>query len=134
MDRLFRDEAMPPPPLIDEYSPPDLRVGSRAFCLFRGVECVVTSWTTAPIPWPRIQPVGSMGGSGLLVDETLLRAIRIESARALHHWFGISFRTISRWRKNFGVTGDPEPLVDMEFGFGRAVGSRSGRRLSGDPQ
>ncbi len=72
-------------------------------CLYRDAECVVTSWTDAPIPWPRVQPVGQRGGSGLLVDETLLLAIRTESVKALTHHFGVGNRCVWCWRRAFGV-------------------------------
>jgi hypothetical protein len=39
----------------------------------------------------------------LLVDETLVRAIRTESAAALGHHFGVSEVTAWAWRKAFGV-------------------------------
>ncbi len=96
---------MPAPPLLlDTYPPPALRKGDRATCLYRDADCAVTSWTDAPIPWPRVQVVGQRGGSGLLVDETLLRAIPTESSLALQYWFGVGFRTVWFWRKAFGVT------------------------------
>jgi hypothetical protein len=65
---------------------------------------IVTSWITAPIPWPRCRLVGGTGGSGLLVDEELARAVRNESSLAIQHWFGVSIRTVWCWQKAFGVT------------------------------
>jgi hypothetical protein len=43
------------------------------------------------------------GGSGLLVTEELVRAIRTESAAALKHWWGVSPHTVWCWRRAFGV-------------------------------
>src|SRR5262249_19163930 len=43
------------------------------------------------------------GGSGLLVTEELVRAVRTESAVALKHWFGVSTHTVWCWRRTFGV-------------------------------
>src|SRR5262249_20372042 len=66
---------------------------------------VVTSWTDARIPWPRCRPLDSpLGGSGLLVDEVLARAIRHESAAALCFWWRASEGAVWRWRKALGVT------------------------------
>ena len=93
------------PPLIGTYSAPPLRVGDRATCLFRDRDCKVTSITAAPIPWPRVQPLGQLGGCGLLVTAELVRAIRAESAVALKHHFGVSTVTVWAWRKAFGVGG-----------------------------
>lgn len=80
--------------LVDgPYRPPTLR-------LFRDGLVVVTSWTGARIPWPRCRLLNTHGGgSGLLVDEELLRVIRTESATALKWWWGVSTHTVWSWRK-----------------------------------
>jgi hypothetical protein len=72
--------------------------------LFRDADVVITSWTAAPIPWPRYRRLECGGGSGLLVTEELVRAIRTESGKALQHWFGISEHTVTSWRKAFSVS------------------------------
>jgi hypothetical protein len=75
--------------LFGPYRPPALRRGDRAFCLFRGyVVVVVTSRTDAPILWPRCRILdGPGGGSGLLVEEELARAVCHESAAAVSYWW-----------------------------------------------
>ena len=45
------------------------------------------------------------GGSGLLVDAELVRAIRSESALAIGYWFGGNGETVWRLRGAFGVEG-----------------------------
>jgi hypothetical protein len=66
---------------------------------------VVTSWTDAPIPWPRCRSVEHRrGGPGLLVDDELLRAIRHESAAAVMHWWRVSVSVVWSWRRAFQVT------------------------------
>ena len=68
---------------------PPLKRGDRAACLFRDGDVVVTGWTDARIPWPRCRlPGGHGGGSGLLVDGELARAVRSESALAVRYWCG----------------------------------------------
>jgi hypothetical protein len=85
------------------YRAPRLHVGDCATCLFRDCEVVVTGWTDAPISWPRALPVGSMGHPSLLVNKELARAIRLESAAAVMHWWGVSDGVIHRWRRALGV-------------------------------
>src|SRR5438067_1472074 len=96
----------PEPPLLLEcpYQAPALRRGNSAFCLFRNCEVVITSWTDAPIPWPRCRAIGTQGGgSGILVDHELARAIRHESAAAIMHWWGVSHGPVWHWRQALGV-------------------------------
>jgi hypothetical protein len=89
--------AMPtPPPLIGSYRAPGVKRGRRVRCLYRKCACRVTSWTDAPIPWPRVRPV---------VNAELRRAIRTESADALKYWFGAATTVVWKWRREFGVGG-----------------------------
>ena len=70
-------------------------------CLYCGGECVVTSPSSAPIPWPRVQALDLKSRSRLLVDEELLRAIRTESVQAIIYWFGVSKGVVCDWRRTF---------------------------------
>jgi hypothetical protein len=96
---------LPKPRLLaGPYTPPPLRRGDRTTCLYRDADVVITSWTAAPIPWPRCcRPGTHGGGSGLLLDEELARAVRNESAAAVCHWWGVSGDVVWRWRKALGV-------------------------------
>jgi hypothetical protein len=87
------------------YHPPALRRGDRTTCLSRDAEVVITGWSDAPISWPRCQRVGVRGGSGLLVTEELVRAIRTESSAAIQYWWGVGAENVWRWRKAFGISG-----------------------------
>jgi hypothetical protein len=91
--------------LFGPYQAPMLRRGDRTTCLYRDCAVVITGWTDAPIPWPRCRTLdGPGGGSGLLVDEELARAVRHESAAAVMHWWGASANAVKNWRKALGVT------------------------------
>jgi hypothetical protein len=90
--------------LYGPYQPPKLKVGDRAMCLYRDSEVVIYDWSLAPIPWPLCYPVGTRAaGKGLLVDEELARAVRLESAVAIQYWWGVSGATVGKWRKIVGA-------------------------------
>jgi hypothetical protein len=109
LDQLASRHLTPTALLFGPYHSPALHTGDRATCLFRDCDVVVTSWTDAPISWPRCLPVARRGHPSLLVDEELARAIRSESAKALMHWWRVGVKVVWRWRKAFGIrrTGTP---------------------------
>lgn len=85
------------------YLPPPLRKGDHSFCLYRNCDVVVTSWNDARISWPRCRALAHRGGSGLLVTEELVRAVRTESVEAIKFWFGVGSHAVWNWRRAFGV-------------------------------
>jgi hypothetical protein len=86
------------------YEPPALHVGDRTRCLYRNAEVVITSWTSARIPWPQGRAVGCSGRPGLLITDALVRAIRTESAEAIKFWFCVSTPTVWHWRRALGIS------------------------------
>ncbi|HKI32353.1 MAG TPA: hypothetical protein VKA46_10830 [Gemmataceae bacterium] len=92
--------------LFGPYLAPPLERGDRATCLYRDALVIITGWTAAPIPWPRCRALDNCkdGGSGLLVDEELARAVRHEAAAAVMHWWAASPTAVNNWRKALGVT------------------------------
>jgi hypothetical protein len=85
------------------YLPPALRRGDRATCLFRDDDVIIKAWSDGRIAWPRCRRPGQKGGSGLLVDEELARAVRLESSLAVQYWWGVRMETVWRWRQALGV-------------------------------
>jgi hypothetical protein len=91
--------------LFGPYTPPPLRKGDRTHCRYRDALVVVTSWSDGRISWPRCRALSHRGGSGLLVDDELARAVRNESAAAIMFWWGASETAVWHWRKALGVEG-----------------------------
>lgn len=95
--------------LFGPYRAQPLKKGDRATCLLRDCTVVITSWTDARISWPRCRSIDTTGGSGLLVDEELARAVQHEAAAAIMHWWGVGVSAVCHWRKVLGVgRADPE--------------------------
>jgi hypothetical protein len=96
--------------LYGPYRQPALNRGDRTHCLVRDRDVVITGWSNARIPWPRCRALGTHGGgSGLLVDEELARAIRSESAAALRYWWGVGEHAVWHWRRELGVSRTSNP-------------------------
>jgi|SRR5262245_29748845 len=107
------------------YTAPPLHRRDRASCLFRGGEVVITGWSDAPIPWPRCRVLGGHGGgSGLLVDEELARAVRCESMLAIRLWWGASAGTVWRWRRALGARGLNEGSARLRQHLNQEIADR----------
>src|SRR5262245_29730878 len=89
--------------LFGPYAPPALGVGDRADCLSRDCTCRVVSISDAPIPWPKVLPLGGRGQPTLLLNFDLAEAVRREAAAAVAHWWGVRPPVVCRWRKALGV-------------------------------
>ena len=85
--------------LLCTYAPPPVRAGARLYCRLRQAWCKVTSWSDAPIPWPRGVQLGIRSGPGLIVTRDLERAVKTESAAAVKHWFGVGTTAVWKWRR-----------------------------------
>ncbi len=85
------------------YYPRRVEHGDRPACLYRDYDVFITAWTDAPIPWPHCRALLVWGGSGLLMTEELVRAVKTESAEGIKHWFGAGSAAVWAWRKACGV-------------------------------
>jgi hypothetical protein len=114
--------------LFGPYQAPAVRRGDRATCLVRGRDVVITSWTDAPIPWPRCRPADLAAGRGvgLLIDGELARAIRREAAQAVSHWWGVALSTVWTWRKALGVGATTEGTSRLRREYAREPAVRRG--------
>ena len=110
------------------YHAPALRRGDRATCLVRDGDVIITGWSESRIPWPRCRRPGTHGGgSGLLVDDELARAIRLESSLAIQYWWGVDVTVVWRWRKALGVPRFNEGSARLQT----ALNVRKGAGLKG---
>jgi hypothetical protein len=104
------------------YTPPSLRRGDKATCFYRDGDVVITGWSDGRIPWPRCRRLDTHGGgSGLLVDEELARAVRLESEAAICYWFGVNYSFVWRWRKALGVERFNEGSAKLRKGLNAQI-------------
>ncbi|HKA56666.1 MAG TPA: hypothetical protein VKJ47_23725, partial [Candidatus Binatia bacterium] len=93
-------------------------------------DVLITGWSDGRSPWPRCQIPGQRGGSGLLVDEELARAVRSESALAVRSWWGTGATTVCNWRKALGV----ERFTEGSARLRQALNAELGAGLKGKRQ
>jgi len=77
-------------------------MGTILSCESRDCDVIVVGYSDGPIPWP----VGRRRGSGsrsLVLFGDLARAVRLESALAIGHWWGVGRSAVARWRKALSV-------------------------------
>jgi hypothetical protein len=123
------------PTLIGTYTMPAVRKGERVTCLYRDCECVVTGFHDGRIVWHRVRARERRGGSGLWVNQEMVRAIRTESAAALIYWFGVSSKVVWNWRKTFGVRGKfGTPGSDRAHQVASLEGARAIKKKVWTPQ
>jgi hypothetical protein len=79
------------------YTPPPTRRGAFLTCEMRG-KVKVGDYSDGPIPWPIKWKTRSLILCGALVE-----AVRLESAPAVAHHWGVSTWTVKKWRGALGV-------------------------------
>lgn len=111
--------------LYGPYASPRVSVGDFISCEIRGLQKVKT-FTDAPIP----QPIKAGRGCAILVCGDLVRALRVESASAVAHWWAVSTHRVSIWRRELGIDrvteGTRELLIaggNMDIGGQSALGA-----------
>jgi hypothetical protein len=85
--------------LLSKYRTPRYRIGQKVRCQVRG-KVVIVALSAAPIPWPLCQASGWLVP---VVYRGLARALRLESAQAIVHHWGVGQDAVTRWRKALGV-------------------------------
>src|SRR5438067_3693796 len=83
------------------YRTPRFRYGSVVHCEMQGqVEIIALS--DSRIPWPKGRKVGGTA-HGYILYRDLAKAVRNEAAVVVAHWWGVSFNTVTRWRRALSV-------------------------------
>src|SRR5262249_22229294 len=101
-------------------------------------DVIGAGWSDRGIPWPRCRRPGTYGGGpGLLIDEELARAVRLESVLAVCHWWGVTYSCVWR-RKALGVEkpteGSARLRQEVDAPTGGTGPTRGGaRRRAGGP-
>jgi len=80
------------------YGSPRVSVGDWISCEIRGL-VQVKAFTNGPIP----QPIKRGQGRAIIVCGDLVRALQVESASAVAHWWGVSAHRVSIWRAALGI-------------------------------
>jgi hypothetical protein len=83
------------------YSTPRFQYGHVVWCEVRG-EVRIVGLSDAPIPWPIGQT--RQGPRALVVFGDLAKAVRREANLAVAHWWGITAKTVTKWRKALDVS------------------------------
>ena len=86
--------------LYGPYVPPKCQVGDKLRCEHRDREVTVGAISDTPIRWPCAWGRGPR--SPILCGE-LIRAVRLESAIAVAHHWGVNRATVSLWRQELKV-------------------------------
>jgi hypothetical protein len=85
--------------LLGKYRTSRYRIGQKVCCQVRG-KVVIVALSDAPIPWPLCEAGGRLVP---VVYQGLVRALRLESAQAIVHHWGVGQVSVTRWRKALGV-------------------------------
>lgn len=112
------------------YHPPACTIGGWLDDEIDGL-IEVGGWTSAPIPWPRRKKTGR---ASLILTSELARAVRIESAEAICHFWGVGQTKVWQWRQALSVgrvTAGTRALLQERTGVpaaAAALGRRRARR------
>lgn len=89
------------------YQQPKYHFGDVVSCEARG-EMKIIRQTDAKIPWPVGLPVGTgkRGRGTLVLYADLKRAIELEAAGAVMHWWDLSHGVVAKWRRLLSVPRD----------------------------
>jgi len=83
--------------LYGPYHPPRVRRGDVTFCELRGT-VKVGGYSDGPIPWPV-----KWQSKSIILCGDLIRAVNMESEKAVAFHWGVCYQTVWKWRKALGT-------------------------------
>lgn len=96
------------------YLTPKFKLGDRVRCLMRG-EVTIVGLSDSRIPWP----IGkTKRAKSFVIFKDLETALRLESATAICHWWGVTPQTVTVWRKALGVQRQNEGTTALKAEYG----------------
>ncbi len=105
-------ESALPALLEGPYRAPDVRLGDRLWCEYRGCEEVVETFSHGPVPWPCFRRSDDYCH---IVCGDLARAVRAESSKAVRAWWRVSGALVARWRRALDVTTFNEGTLQLRL-------------------
>ena len=99
------------------YRTPRFRYGAIVTDEIRG-DVQITKLSDARIPWPLAKKKGRRPTP--LVNQTLARAIRLESTPAIRYWFGVTAWQAGIWRSALGVAENNPGTLRLRQAYGKS--------------
>jgi len=104
-----------------------VRLGSVLSCEARDCDVIVAGYSDGRIPWPLGRRHGS-GVRGFVLFGDLARAIRQESNQAVCHWWGVTEKVVTKWRKALGVGANNTGTARLRTEYAKEDWFVAGRR------
>lgn len=115
------------------YAAPECKVGDWLDDEVDGA-LAVGGWTIAPIPWPRRKKTGR---HSLILCGDLVQAVKLESAEAICHYWGVGPTKVWQWRQALGVgrvTDGTRQLLQERTGVPPKAAARGRKKIAGSPE
>jgi hypothetical protein len=115
--------------LLSRYRTPCIRIGTVLSCESRDCDVIVVGYSDGRIPWPLGRRRGS-GVRGLVVFGDLARAVRRESNQSVCHWWGVTEKVVTKWRKALGIGAMNEGTARLRTEYAKEDWFVAGRRTA----
>jgi hypothetical protein len=97
------------------FVPPTVHIGETINCVIHGPQPVL-GFSDGRIAWPLIR--AAHGGRAVpALAGSLIKAVRRESKQAIVYWWGVSEKTVWRWRNALDVPSHNEGTLDLRRAY-----------------